>query len=216
MTIGVIGRKAGMTRVFTEAGASTPITVIQIEPNRVAQVKTLERDGYRAIQVAAGTQKPSRVNKPMAGHYSGAGIVAGRSLTEFRLTEEEAGNWEVGADLGAGLFEVGQSVDVRGRTKGKGFAGGIKRHHFSHQDYTHGNSVSHRAAGSIGQNQSPGRVLKGKRMAGHLGDVQRVQQNLEVVRVDTDRGLLLVKGAVPGSTGGDLIVTPSVKQGKKG
>ncbi len=216
MTIGVIGRKAGMTRVFTEAGASTPITVIQIEPNRVAQVKTLERDGYRALQVASGTQKPSRVNKPMAGHYSGAGIVAGRSLTEFRLTEEEAGNWEVGAELGAGLFEVGQSVDVRGRTKGKGFAGGIKRHHFSHQDYTHGNSVSHRAAGSIGQNQSPGRVLKGKRMAGHLGDVQRVQQNLEVVRVDTDRGLLLVKGAVPGSTGGDLIVTPSVKQGKKG
>lgn len=216
MTIGVIGRKAGMTRVFTPEGVSIPVTVIQVESNRIAQVKTLENDGYRAIQVAVGNRKASRVNKPMAGHYAKAGVEAGRVLAEFRLGEGEGEELAVGGELGVTLFEAGQKVDVRGRTKGKGFAGGIKRHNFSAQDATHGNSVSHRAIGSTGQNQSPGRVLKGKRMPGHMGHVNRVQQNLEVVRVDAERSLLLVKGAVPGAAGGDLLVLPAVKQSNKG
>lgn len=216
MAIGVIGRKAGMTRVFTPEGLSIPVTVIQVNSNRIAQVKTLENDGYRAIQVASGIRKASRVSKPMAGHYAKAGVEAGRVLAEFRLDEGEGEELEVGKELGVSLFEAGQKVDVRGRTKGKGFAGGIKRHNFSAQDATHGNSVSHRAIGSTGQNQSPGRVLKGKRMAGHMGHVNRVQQNLEVVRVDAERSLLLVKGAVPGAPGGDLVVLPAVKQSKKG
>lgn len=216
MTIGVIGRKAGMTRVFTDAGASVPVTVIEVESNRVTQIKGVEGDGYRAVQVAAGIRKPSRVGKPLAGHYAKAGVEAGRTLREFRLADGEGEDLEVGAQLGVALFEVGQRVDVRGSTKGRGFSGGIRRHHFRSQDATHGNSISHRAGGSIGQCQTPGRVFKGKRMAGQLGNVNRTQQNLEIVRVDTERNLILVKGAVPGATGGDLLVVPSVKQKAKG
>jgi large subunit ribosomal protein L3 len=216
MAIGLIGKKAGMTRVFTEDGVSVPVTVIQVEPNRVTQVKTDERDGYRAIQITAGSRKVSRLTKPEAGHFAKAGVEAGASLTECRLEAGEGEEWEVGAVLPLDMFSPGQKVDVRGRSKGKGFAGGVKRHNFRTQDNTHGNSLSHRAAGSIGQCQTPGRVFKGKRMAGHLGNVNRSAQNLEVVRVDTDRNLLLVRGAVPGASGGDLMVLPAVKQAKKG
>jgi large subunit ribosomal protein L3 len=216
MAIGVIGRKAGMTRIFTEAGASVPVTVIEVEPNRVTQIRTAETDGYAAVQVTAGARRASRVNKPAAGHFAKAGVEAGHTVMEFRLNAGEGEDLNVGAELGVTLFEAGQHVDVRGRTKGRGFAGGIRRHNFRSQRMTHGNSLSHRAPGSIGQNQSPGRVFKGKKMAGHLGDAQRAQQNLEVVRVDVDRNLLLVKGAVPGATGGDLIVVPSVKRKNKG
>lgn len=216
MAIGVIGRKAGMTRIFTDGGVSIPVTVIQVENNRITQVKTAETDGYRSVQVAGGTRKPSRVAKPLAGHLAKAGVEAARDLCEFRLVEGDGGDWEVGQAITVSIFEAGQAVDVRGTTKGRGFSGAIRRHHFRSQDATHGNSLSHRAAGSIGQNQSPGRVFKGKRMAGQLGNVQRAQQNLEVVRVDTDRNLLLVKGGVPGATGGRLIVTAAAKQAKKG
>jgi large subunit ribosomal protein L3 len=216
MAIGLIGKKAGMTRVFMEDGASVPVTVIHVEPNRVTQVKTDERDGYRAIQITAGSRKVSRLTKPEAGHFAKAGVEAGASLAECRLEAGEGEEWEVGAVLPLDMFSPGQKVDVRGRSKGKGFAGGVKRHNFRTQDNTHGNSLSHRAAGSIGQCQTPGRVFKGKRMAGHMGNVNRSAQNLEVVRVDTDRNLLLVRGAVPGASGGDLMVLPAVKQGKKG
>ncbi len=211
MAIGLIGRKAGMTRVFTEAGDSIPVTVIEIEPNRVTQVKGQDSDGYRAYQVTTGSRRASRVNKAAAGHYAKAGTEAGRGLWEFRLADGEGDDIEVGKQLGADLFEAGQKVDVAGTTIGKGFAGGVKRHNFAMQDATHGNSLSHRAPGSIGQCQTPGRVFKGKRMAGHMGNVRRTQQNLEVVRVDTERNLLLVKGSLPGSRGGDVIVTPAVK-----
>lgn len=216
MTIGVIGRKAGMTRLFTEDGATVPVTVIEVEPNRISQIRTLDTDGYRAVQVTSGSKKASRVNKPMAGHFAKVGVEAGRSVLEFRLEEGEGDDLENGNELAVDMFETGQKVDVRGVTKGRGFAGGIKRHNFRGQDNTHGNSVSHRAPGSIGQCQTPGRVFKGKRMAGHMGDVNRCQQNLEVVRVDAERNLLLVKGGVPGSVGGRLIVVPSVKQKNKG
>lgn len=216
MAIGVIGRKAGMTRIFTEAGASIPVTVIEVANNRISQLKTDETDGYRSIQVAAGSRKPSGVTKPMAGHFAKAGIDAGRDLCEFRLLSGEGGDLAVGQEISVSIFQTGQLVDVRGTTKGRGFSGSIRRHHFNSQDTTHGNSVSHRAPGSIGQNQSPGRVFKGKRMAGQLGNVQRAQQNLEVVRVDADRNLLLVKGGVPGPAGGRLIVTPAAKQASKG
>lgn len=216
MTIGVIGRKVGMTRIFTEGGATVPVTVIEVQPNRVSQVKAVGTDGYRAVQVTAGLRKPSRVNKPMAGHFSKAGVEAGQSVREFRLAGDEGGGLDVGQEIGVDLFAAGQKVDVRGVTKGRGFAGGIRRHHFMGQDNTHGNSVSHRAPGSIGQCQTPGRVLKGKRMAGHLGSENRCQQNLEVVRVDVERNLLLVRGGVPGPTGGQLTVVPSVKQTNKG
>lgn len=216
MTIGVIGRKAGMTRIFTDEGLSVPVTVIEVQPNRVSQVKSEESDGYRAVQVAAGTRKPSRVNKPMAGHFSKAGIEAARHLGEFRLTDGEGADLETGNEITVGIFEVGQKVDVRGVSKGRGFSGAIRRHHFRSQDATHGNSLSHRAPGSIGQNQTPGRVFKGKRMAGQHGNVNRCQQNLEVVRVDTERNLLLVRGGVPGPAGGRLVVVPSVKQKNKG
>ena len=216
MTIGVIGRKAGMTRVFTDKGASVPVTVIEVGPNRITQIRTAEADGYAALQVTAGQRKASRVTKPMAGHFAKAGVEAGHAIMEFRLDEGEGGDLEVGGEIGVGLFEAGQKVDVRGRTKGKGFAGGIKRHNFSSQRMTHGNSISHRAPGSIGQCQTPGRVFKGKKMAGQLGNVKRAQQNLEVVQVDAERNLLLVKGSVPGANGGDLIVVPSVKQKNKG
>ncbi|AFL76014.1 50S ribosomal protein L3 [Thiocystis violascens] len=216
MTIGVIGRKAGMTRLFQEDGESIPVTVIEVTPNRVSQVKSAETDGYRAVQVAFGTRRASRVTKPMAGHYAKAGVEAGEVLREFRLESDEGADLEVGHEITVSIFETGQKVDVRGVTKGRGFTGAIRRHHFSMQDATHGNSRSHRSAGSIGQNQTPGRVWKGKKMAGHLGADNRCQQNLEVVRVDAERNLLLVRGGVPGPTGGRLIVLPSVKQKNKG
>jgi large subunit ribosomal protein L3 len=216
MTIGVIGRKAGMTRVFTEAGESVPVTVIEVTPNRVCQVKTADTDGYSAVQVAFGERRASRVTKPMAGHYAKAGVEAGEVLREFRLEAGEGGDLAVGQEITVGIFEAGQQVDVRGVTKGRGFAGVVRRYNFRTQDATHGNSLSHRAPGSIGQNQTPGRVWKGKKMSGHMGAVNRAQQNLEVVRVDSERNLLLVRGGVPGPTGGRLVVLPSVKAKSKG
>jgi large subunit ribosomal protein L3 len=211
MTIGVVGRKAGMTRVFTDDGVSIPVTVVEVEPNRVTQVKTIESDGYRAVQVTTGSRRPSRVNKPSAGHFAKANTEAGRGLWEFCLDEGEADDIAQGSSISVDLFTQGQRVDVTGTSIGKGFAGVIKRHNFSMQDATHGNSLSHRAPGSIGQNQTPGRVFKGKRMAGHMGNVKRTVQNLEVVRVDAERNLLLIKGAVPGAKDGDVIVRASVK-----
>jgi large subunit ribosomal protein L3 len=213
MTIGIVGRKAGMTRIFTEGGVAVPVTVIAVEPNRVTQVKTVEADGYRALQVTTGSRRATRVTKPMAGHYAKAGTEAGRGLWEFRLEDGEGEGIEVGSELGVGLFQSGQSVDVSGTVIGKGYAGTVKRHHFSMQDATHGNSLSHRAPGSIGQNQTPGRVVRGKKMSGQMGNVRRSIQNLEVVRVDAERNLLLIKGAVPGAPGGDLIIRPAVKAG---
>jgi len=208
MAIGVIGRKCGMTRVFTEEGVSVPVTVIEVSPNRVSQVKTEESDGYQAVQVTVGERRASRVTKAQAGHFAKAGVEAGRGVWEFRA---EAGEFEPGSAVTVEGFEAGQMIDVTGSSKGKGFAGGVKRWNFSTQDATHGNSLSHRAPGSIGQNQTPGRVFKGKKMAGHLGAERVTVQNLEVVRVDADKNLLLVKGAVPGATGGDVIVRLAVK-----
>ncbi len=210
MAIGLIGRKCGMTRVFTDDGVSIPVTVIEVEPNRVTQVKTQEKDGYNALQVTVGERRANRVTRPMAGHFAKAGVVAGRGLWEFRV-DGEITDIEAGAEIKVDAFSEGDIVDVTGTTIGKGFAGGVKRHHFATQDATHGNSLSHRAPGSIGQNQTPGRVFKGKKMAGHLGNVRRTIQNLEVVRVDVERNMLLVKGAVPGAAGGDLIIRPAVK-----
>ena len=211
MTIGVVGRKVGMTRVFTDEGASLPVTVIEVEPNRVAQLKTLETDGYRAVQLTTGSRKASRVTKPAAGHYAKAGVEAGRGLWEFRLEDGEGEELEAAGEIKVDIFEAGQKVDISGISIGKGFAGGVKRHNFHMQDATHGNSLSHRAPGSIGQCQTPGRVFKGKRMAGHMGAAKRTMQNLVVVRVDADRNLLLVKGAVPGAKGGNVVVRPAVK-----
>ncbi len=211
MAIGVVGRKCGMTRIFTEEGAAIPVTVIEVEPNRIAQIKSVDNDGYRALQVTTGTRRASRVTKPLAGHFAKAGIEAGRGLWEFRLDEGEGEDLQVGGEIKADVFAAGQKVDVTGVTIGKGFAGTVKRHNFSTQDATHGNSLSHRAPGSIGQNQTPGRVFKGKKMSGHMGNVKCSVQNLEVVRVDTERNLIMVKGAVPGSAGGDVIVRPAVK-----
>lgn len=211
MTIGVVGRKAGMTRVFTDDGASVPVTVIVVEPNQVTQVKGVEADGYRALQVTMGTRRASLVSKPQAGHFAKSGVQAGYGLWEFALAAGEGEGIAVGGELKVDLFEIGQKVDVAGTTIGKGFAGAIKRHNFHMQDATHGNSLSHRAPGSIGQNQTPGRVFKGKRMAGQMGNVRATAQNLEVVRVDVERNLLLIKGAVPGAKGGDVIVRPAVK-----
>ncbi len=211
MAIGVVGRKAGMTRVFTEAGESIPVTVIEVEPNRVTQLRNMDRDGYRAYQVTVGERRANRVTKPAAGHFAKADVNAGRGLWEFRLPEGEGDDIAVGNEINVDIFEAGQKIDVTGRSIGKGYAGAVKRHNFSMQDATHGNSISHRAPGSIGQNQTPGRVFKGKRMAGHMGAARRTVQNLEVVRVDAERNLLLVKGAVPGSKGGDLLIHPSVK-----
>lgn len=211
MTIGLIGRKAGMTRVFTEDGASVPVTVLEIEPNRVTQVKAVDADGYRAIQVTTGSRRAARVNKAAAGHFAKAGTEAGRGLWEFRLADGEGEDLQAGGQVSLDMFAAGQKVDVAGTTIGKGFAGGVKRHNFHMQDATHGNSLSHRAPGSIGQCQTPGRVFKGKKMAGHMGGVRRTAQNLEVIRMDQERNLLLVKGAVPGAKGGDVIVTPAVK-----
>ena len=211
MTMGLVGRKCGMTRVFTDEGVSIPVTVIEAQPNRITQVKTLETDGYRALQVAAGSRKASRVSKPAAGHFAAAKVEAGDLFTEFRLDDADEGEFEKGGELKVDLFEAGQKVDVIGTSIGKGFAGTVKRHNFSMQDATHGNSLAHRAPGSIGQNQTPGRVFKGKKMSGHMGNVRRTVQNLEVVRVDAERNVLLIKGAVPGHAGGKVIVRPAIK-----
>ena len=209
MAIGIVGVKRGMTRVFTEDGASIPVTVVEAEPNRITQRKTADTDGYEAIQVATGTVKASRVNKPLAGHFSKANVEAGNSLYEFRC--DEAAELSVGDTLSVDAFEVGQKVDVTGQSKGKGFAGVVKRYNFKMQDATHGNSISHRAPGSIGQCQTPGRVFKGKKMAGHMGAVQVTTQTLEIVSVDQENNLLLIKGAVPGSKGGSVVIKPAVK-----
>ncbi|GAA0699293.1 50S ribosomal protein L3 [Marinobacterium maritimum] len=209
MSVGLIGRKAGMTRIFTEDGVSVPVTVIEMEPNRVTSVKTVETDGYAAVQVTTGSKKANRLSKPEAGHFAKAGVEAGRGLWEFRVNGDEEIN--VGDSLTVERFEAGQKIDVTGQSKGKGFQGGVKRWNFATQDATHGNSVSHRAPGSIGQCQTPGRVFKGKKMAGHMGDERCTVQTLEVVRVDAERNLLIVKGAIPGATGGDVIVKPAVK-----
>jgi large subunit ribosomal protein L3 len=205
-----------MTRVFTEDGVSVPVTVIEVEPNRVTQVRDADSDGYSAIQVTVGSRKASRVTKPLAGHFAKANAEAGRGMWEFRLDDHQGESPEVGNELKADLFAAGQKVDVRGISKGKGFQGGVKRHNFRTQDATHGNSLSHRAPGSIGQCQTPGRVFKGKKMAGHMGAEKVSVQNLEVVRVDADRNLILVKGAIPGARGGDVIVTPAIKMKNKG
>ncbi|MEZ5435209.1 MAG: 50S ribosomal protein L3 [Pseudomonadales bacterium] len=209
MVSGLVGRKCGMTRVFTEDGVSIPVTVIEVEPNRVTQIKSLDSDGYTAVQVTVGTRRQSRVTKAAAGHFAKAGVGAGRGLWE--LASDGTDMPAVGSELTVSAFSDGQFVDVTGQSRGKGFQGVIKRWNFSAQDATHGNSLSHRAPGSIGQNQSPGRVFKGKKMAGHMGDEQVTVQNLQVVRVDVERNLLLVRGAVPGAPGGDLIVRPAVK-----
>lgn len=215
MTMGLVGRKCGMTRVFTEDGVSIPVTVIEAQPNRITQVKTVEKDGYRALQVAAGSRRASRVRKPAAGHFAAAKVEAGDLITEIRLDDGDEGDYQMGSELNVELFEEGQKVDVIGTSIGKGFAGAIKRWNFSMQDATHGNSLSHRAPGSIGQNQTPGRVFKGKKMSGHMGNVRRTVQNLVVVRVDNDRNLLLIKGAVPGHRGGSVFVRPAIKTKKK-
>ncbi len=214
MTLGVVGRKLGMTRVFDDAGISTPVTVIEVEKNRVTARKSVERDGYVSVQVTTGSKKASHLSKGEAGHFAKAGVGAGRGLWEFRLEGDEGAALEVGGEFGMELFEAGQKVDVTGTSIGKGFAGGVKRHNFQMQDATHGNSLSHRAPGSIGQNQTPGRVFKGKKMAGHMGAVRRTTQNLQVVRIDEGRAVILVKGAIPGADGSDVIIKPAVKQKK--
>lgn len=209
MAIGLLGRKVGMTRIYGEDGGSTPVTVLEIAANRVSQVKTVDVDGYSAIQLSVGEKKSSRVSKSEAGHFAKAGVPAGTAVRESRV--DDAAGYELGSELTVSMFEAGQKVDVTGASKGKGFQGVLKRYHFAGQDRTHGNSLSHRAPGSIGQNQTPGRVFPGKKMSGHMGAVTRTAQNLEVVRVDAERNLLLVKGAVPGATNGDVVVKLSVK-----
>jgi large subunit ribosomal protein L3 len=213
MSLGLVGRKVGMTRIFAEDGRTIPVTVLDVSDNRVTQIKTLETDGYAAVQVAFGKRRASRVNKPLAGHLAKAGVEAGHVLKEFRVAADGLADLKPGDVIRAEIFAVGQMVDVSGVSIGKGFAGSIKRHHFSSNRESHGNSVTTRAPGSIGMAQDPGRVFPGKRMAGHLGDANRTQQNLEVVRVDVERQLLLVKGAVPGAKGGDVVVRPAVKAG---
>ena len=210
MTIGLVGRKSGMTRVFTEDGASIPVTVVEITPNRVTQVKELETDGYRAVQVTAGSRKASRITKPEAGHFAKAGVAAGDSLWEFRLDSNEE-SFEVGTELTVERFVQGQKVDVAGRSKGKGFQGVVKRWNFRTQDATHGNSLAHRAPGSIGQCQTPGKVWKGKKMSGHMGDERKTIQNLKIASIDMDNNLLLIKGAIPGPTGSNVVLKPAVK-----
>jgi len=228
MAIGVVGRKAGMTRIFTEDGQALPVTVIEVEPNRITQLKTLESDGYRAVQVTVGARRASRVTKGEAGHFAKAGVEAGRGVWEFRLADGEGEDLAAGGEIAATVFEDGQAVDATGQSKGKGFQGGVKRWNFAMQDATHGNSLSHRAPGSIedathgnslshrapgsiGQNQTPGKVFKGKKMAGQMGNAQVTVQNLKVVRVDAERNLLLISGAVPGATGGDVVIKPALK-----
>jgi large subunit ribosomal protein L3 len=214
MTLGLVGRKIGMTRVFTDDGDSIPVTVVDVSNNRVTQIKKPDTDGYSAVQVTFGKRRARRVNKAAAGHFAKAGVEAGRMLKEFRVTAEKLTDIKVGGTIGADIFEVGQKVDVSGVSQGKGFSGVIKRHHFSSNRASHGNSVSHNKPGSIGMAQDPGRVFPGKKMAGHLGAVNRTAQNLEIVRVDAERQLLLIRGAVPGSKGGDVAVYPAVKAGK--
>jgi large subunit ribosomal protein L3 len=211
MSIGIVGRKCGMSRVFTEDGLSIPVTLIEASPNRVTQLKTMETDGYTAVQVTAGTKRAALVNKPKTGHFAKAKVEAGRGLWEFRVAEDQLDSYALGAEIKADIFEVGQMVDVQGVTKGKGFQGTIKRHNFSMGDATHGNSLSHRAPGSIGQRQTPGRVFPGKKMSGHMGHVRQTTQNLEIVKVDAERGLIAIKGAVPGAPGGNVIIRPAVK-----
>lgn len=211
MSLGLVGRKVGMTRVFAEDGTTVPVTVLDVSNNRVTQIKTPETDGYAAVQVTFGKRRPSRVGKPLAGHLAKAGVEAGELLKEFAVAQSELGSFKPGDVISVTIFQAGQKVDVSGTTIGKGFAGPIKRHHFSSNRASHGNSISHNSPGSIGMAQDPGRVFPGKRMAGHLGDVARTMQNLEVVRVDEARQLLLVKGAVPGAKGGDVVVRPAVR-----
>ncbi len=215
MTIGIVGRKCGMTRIFADDGSSIPVTVIEAVPNRITQVKTAETDGYSAIQLTSGSRRVSRINKPSKGHFEKAEVEAGSLLVELR-TEECGDAFEVGGEITVEGFEVGQKVDVTGQSKGKGFAGAVKRWNFSMQDATHGNSISHRAPGSIGQCQTPGRVFKGKKMAGHMGAARVTVQNLEVAKVDKDRNLILIKGAVPGAPGGNVLVRPAIKLKNKG
>jgi len=216
MSIGLIGRKCGMSRVFSEDGSSVPVTVVQVDSNRVAQVKSVDKDGYRAIQVAFGNKKSSKVNKAMAGHYAAANVVAGRGLWEFRLNDGEADDMSVGSEIGLDVFVKGQPVDVSGTSIGKGFAGGVKRHNFGMQDATHGNSRSHRVLGSIGQCQTPGRVFKGKKMAGHMGAVKTTVQNLTIHSIDEEKRIILVKGSVPGAKGSDVVITAAAKKKVKG
>ncbi len=214
--LGIVGRKVGMTRIFTEEGGMIPVTVIEAEPNRITRVISTKEDGYNALQITTGSKKPSRVNKALTGHYAKAETEAGRGLWEFRLEGTEKELPEVGGELNVDLFKEGQFIDVRGVSKGKGFQGGVKRHGFKMQDATHGNSLSHRAPGSIGQCQTPGRVFKGKKMAGHMGSANTCIQNLTIVKVDSEKNLILVKGAIPGANGGDVIVTPAIKKLNKG
>jgi len=216
MSLGLVGRKVGMTRIFTEDGMSIPVTVLDVAPNRVTQIKTDSSDGYTAVQVTFGERRASRVTKAMAGHFAKAGVTAGRGVMEFPLDAKALGELSAGGQVTVETFQAGQIVDVTGTTQGKGYAGVIKRHHFSSNRASHGNSKSHNVPGSIGMAQDPGRVFPGKRMTGHLGDVKRTVQNLEVVRVDVERNLLLIKGAVPGSKGGDVVVRPAVKAAKVG
>jgi len=213
MSLGLIGRKVGMTRVFTEEGESIPVTVLEVKPNRVTQIKTPESDGYTGLQVAYGERRSSRVSKALAGHYAKAGVTAGSGIKEFPVAADELANYAAGSQITVDLFKEGQMVDVTGTSLGKGFAGAIKRHHFSSNRASHGNSRSHNVPGSIGMAQDPGRVFPGKRMPGHLGSVKVTVQNLQIVRVDTERNLLLIKGAIPGSKGGDVVVRPAVKAG---
>jgi len=211
MRIGLVGRKCGMTRVFTEQGESIPVTLIEAAPNRITQVKTRDTDGYTAIQVTAGKKRAALINKPAAGHYAKANVEGGRGLWEFRVDDEKIGDYSIGSELKVDIFTEGQIVDVAGVTKGKGFQGTIKRHGFKMGDATHGNSLSHRSPGSIGQRQTPGRVFPGKKMSGHMGDVNRTAQNLRVVKVDTERHLIAVRGAVPGANGGNVVIRPAAK-----
>ena len=211
MAIGLVGKKCGMTRIFTEAGVSIPVTVVEVTANRISQIKTQDTDGYQAIQVTTGERRDSRVNAAQKGHFAKAGVAAGRGTWEFRVEDSKLEGREAGSEIAAYLFQVGQIVDVIGTSKGKGFQGGIKRHNFRSQDWTHGNSVSHRVVGSTGQNQTPGRVFKGKKMPGQMGNKRVTVQGLEVISVDAEKGILVIKGAIPGANGGDVIVRPSVK-----
>jgi len=211
MAIGLVGRKAGMTRVFTEAGETVPVTVIEVLPNRVTQVKAQDKDGYRAVQVTYGTRRPQLYSKAVGGHYARAGVAPGRALVEFRLSDDDKSELKAGSEIKADIFKEGEAVDVTGTTIGKGFAGTMKRHNFAGGYASHGNSVSHRAPGSIGQRQTPGRVFKGRRMSGHMGVARRTTENLKVVQVDLERNLLLIRGAVPGAEGGQVIVRSSLK-----
>ena len=211
MSVGLIGKKCGMTRVFNEDGASVPVTVIEALPNRISQVKKIDKEGYSAIQVSSGSIKQSKINKALSGHFVSTKTKPGKNICEFRTSDSNVDEFKTGMELNVNIFKKGQKVDVSGKTIGKGFAGTVKRHNFSTQDATHGNSLAHRAPGSIGQNQTPGRVFKGKKMAGHMGNVRRTAQNLEIIDIDTEKNLLLIKGAVPGHPGSDVIVKLAVK-----